>query len=202
MSNSSYTWLFLFPFSISYFYQSFSSGLACVVLCVVSFSVWFFPILILSVVVANPIAKRTREMLRIETGSITLLLSLACRSWVHWLLSIRKVTHCSLWDRTMRRGQISVLVSWVVNTFLKETDNRRYDFPVVWDLSQASKANSMEPSFLDLNRFILEVEVVSVPLSHPDHHFTSSPNPWGIKKSCCALFTTALHCVVTAVSHS
>lgn len=32
----------------------------------------------------------------------------------------------------------------------------------------------MDPSSLGLNRLILEVEVVSVPLSHPDHHFTSS----------------------------
>lgn len=51
-----------FPFFFFHFLflSNLSSGLACV-LCVASFSVLFFPILILSVVVANPIAKRTRE---------------------------------------------------------------------------------------------------------------------------------------------
>ena len=52
---------------------------------------------------ANPIAKRTREMLRIETGSITLLLS--CVSVVSPLTTFHPKTHPS--DSFVVRPQVA-----------------------------------------------------------------------------------------------
>ena len=197
---------------LRYFLSIFlSSGLACV-LCVVCFFHFLFclsyPDLVSSC--GKPDCKKNKSDAW-DRDRLYNPFAFAGVSVVSPLTTFHSKTYPSdsSWAAQLRRGQISVLVSWVVNTFLKETDNRRYGFPVVlWDLRPfASKQGKLHgPSLLDLNPFILEVEVevgvwsISVSLSHPDHHFTSSPHLGG-KKSCCALFiTTALHCVVTAVS--
>ena len=56
----------------------------------------------------------------------------------------------SSWAAQLRRGQISVLVSWVVNTFWRRLiidDMVSLSFFETWDLLQASKANYMGPPF-------------------------------------------------------
>lgn len=115
-----------------------SSDLACVVCCVLFLLLCYlsYPDLVSSF--GEPDCKKEQER---DASNRDRLYDPFCFRWRVGRESIdyyfpsekKKVTHPSdsfiVETAQLRRGQISVLVSWV-NTFLKETDNRRYDFPL------------------------------------------------------------------------